>query len=577
MLPKETLLVGAALLASLAPAAGRLGRRFWGFVAIGAIILLIAALLGEAPLAQVFGRWPRYEGLVSVPVYAAAVWVGARLIGPGPEQIGRRDVLQRTVAGAAIVLFIVSALESMGLRPIPSDLDRPGALLGNATDQGIVAAAFAVLMLMALLSRLGGDDRASWPTRVLYAFAALVSIVTVALSGSRAGLLALAVGGLLSLGLLGWWARTSNAARLRRVAGWGLISLAVAGAVIVMALPQARDRVFGVAGFASQTVGDRFIIWGETLALIAAHPWFGVGPSGYADAVVHGPAWYAAADPGTVLDSPHNVVLQLAVVGGIPLLLVAVGFAVWAAVRAFGPLRRRDAASLGTASATHRITSIGVIAGIGAAWLTHFPTAATAILAGLLLGGLIADEPVADRLGWRTTRTALLSVWLLFVGLATAADVLLLQGLEATAAPEADRAFAAAFALRPWDADISSIAAQSMTARADALQPEAATLAVNWGERAVAAAPGSMPARLALGVSQRLAGGGHDSVATLGALASEQPLDADVAVQHAISLAMAGESHDALAELERANRLRPGDPTISGLLTTLSGADPPHK
>src|SRR6187399_2770225 len=106
-LPKELLLVVATLLAAIAAPAGRLPRWLWILIGVGAAVLAVSALLGAAPVTQLFGRWPRYEGLVTIPVYVAAVWTGARLLGPGADG-GRRSIFTTSVAVAAIASGVVS-------------------------------------------------------------------------------------------------------------------------------------------------------------------------------------------------------------------------------------------------------------------------------------------------------------------------------------------------------------------------------------------------------------------------------------------------------------------------------------
>lgn len=81
---------------------------------IGSATLVLAALMSQAPAASFWGRWPRYEGAVMIPVYFAAAWLGARLL--GPQTVGRElRHLVDTVAVVSTLLGIVSALEAFGL------------------------------------------------------------------------------------------------------------------------------------------------------------------------------------------------------------------------------------------------------------------------------------------------------------------------------------------------------------------------------------------------------------------------------------------------------------------------------
>lgn len=70
--------VGAALVLSLRR---RCGIPVWItiWIAVAIVALLIAALMSENPMAAVFGRFPRYEGVWVVTTYLAVLAAGARL------------------------------------------------------------------------------------------------------------------------------------------------------------------------------------------------------------------------------------------------------------------------------------------------------------------------------------------------------------------------------------------------------------------------------------------------------------------------------------------------------------------
>jgi O-antigen ligase len=576
-LPKEVVLVLAVVVSSLATPGGRLPRFFWCLVAAGSAVLLLAALLGDAPLAQLMGRWPRYEGLVSLPVYLAAAWFGARMLGPGGP-IERVREFYRSVSAVSVLLALVGIAETLGMRPVSSDLERPGALLGNATDQGIVGAVFAIVLALPLVRALDGRGRvavretlAQWS---LLAGGAVGGVLSVILSASRAGALALAVGLVLLAAV--YVAESTRVAGARAAVRRAAIAAGAAAliAAAALALPFTRDRLLGASDFAASSVGDRFVIWAESLRLLAASPLSGVGPSGYLDAIVsqHDAAWYARVGEGTVLDSPHSWPLQAAVAGGLPLLAVALVFSGYLLYRAFAGRSRLRSVAVPRRGDSRRDLVVGAIAALvamAAALATHFSGAATGILIGLLVGIVVAVAPRPDRALWRRARTAIFGVWLVLLALTASAELPMQSALTATDARQADVYFGRASALRPWDADLASIAAQSMTARADSGDAAAAAPAIAWAERALAVLPQSVPTRTALGVAQRAAGELDDSVRTLADLADDVPLDATIAYQHAISLAATGDLAATRAELERALALRPGDEAIRAALDSL--------
>lgn len=603
-LPKELLTLGAVLLASRVAPTGRLPRAFWIVVLSAAAIMLVAALASEAPLNQLMGRWPRFEGLVSLPVYCVSAWFGARLLGP-TAPVEHFRWFTRTVALAALVLAAVSGLEELGFAPISSDLARSGALLGNATDQGIVAAMFATMLSLPLYRALDSMTAASasrfrstGSEVLLISSGFAATVLTVMFSGSRAGLLALILGVACVGAVLfvcAWRSEGMRSARMPLMFGGGL-TLVLLGSLL--AIPGMRLRVFGLSGFAQRTIDDRFLIWNETGSVLAKFPILGVGPSGYLDVIAtrHTAQWYLQADTGTVLDSPHNWILQAGMAGGVPLIIVAFAFIAILVVSYVRALRSRSETlepqsgearqvRKGTASSRTRAATafaqrrdqalsrsdLLVVAGasllaLSLALLTHFTAAATGILGGVLVGIVIAVAPRTELRRWRRIRTGLVAVWIVLLAVAMSADFSLQRGLVASNSVDADREFRTAQALRPWDGDLSSIAAQSMTARADQGDPAAAEAALRWATASLLLLPGNVPTRTAEGVALRLSGQLELSVDKLGLLAAELPYDPDIAVQHGISLALAGSSDDARAELERAAELRPEDPVILDLL-----------
>ena len=65
------------------------------------------------------------------------LWLGARIVGRGPIRMLH---LAHALSGMAVVLFVFSLLDVAGHSPLgKTTLDRSGSLLGNATDQGLVA------------------------------------------------------------------------------------------------------------------------------------------------------------------------------------------------------------------------------------------------------------------------------------------------------------------------------------------------------------------------------------------------------------------------------------------------------
>ncbi|MHB1536515.1 MAG: O-antigen ligase family protein, partial [Acidimicrobiales bacterium] len=288
-------------LAACAAGRGRLPRPVLALLGIGAALALIAGVVSAEPAVALIGRAPRFEGLPMLALYAGAGWAGARLLGPAPPA-GLSRVLVRSLCVVAVAVAVLAVLETAGLRPLSSNVSRPGSLLGNASDQG----ALGVLLVGALgWAALAESDA--------FALTGLVAAgLAVALSASRAALL----GALVTAAVL------ALASRGRRRLAVG----AAVGALVVvtLAVPATRVRVSGTSPLAAATVRGRILLWEETLALIGHHPVLGVGPGNFLDAITveHNLAWQREVGPANPPDSPHNWVLQVAAAGGLGLLAV---------------------------------------------------------------------------------------------------------------------------------------------------------------------------------------------------------------------------------------------------------------
>ena len=626
-LPKDVLAAIAVAGASVAVARGRLPRWFAVAAGVTAVLALLSVLISAAPAAQLWGRWPRYEGLITLPVYFGAVWAGARLLGPDAP-VAKLRTLARAVATAAIALGVVSLLEAVGAGPFPSDLARPGSLTGNATDQGILGALFlAVLALPTLRAWTGpagsggvGSGRmapgrgAPGRGRALLAAAdlgtgraerawitagILLAVTSVILSASRAGLLA---AGVVVLVLLSLELVRLGRAFARRIAlsGIAALLLLLGGA---LAVPFTRGRLLGSSPLSTSSLEARFTFWRDSLAVLGSHP-FGVGVSGFLNA-------NAAASAGeSTLDSPHNWLFQAAMAGGIPLLVLVLGTVVAAAsggLRAWRQVACREtdaargsAAHAARGSAAHAAAvlaradaargdllaaALAGLSGFGVALLTHFTAPSTTILAAVLVGVLVAGAPCGQsggqlrglggqlrgRLGSAAARSAgggirsvALVGWAVWLVVLMSAEVPLAAGVAGAARGNiavAEESFESAQRLRPWDADLASIAAQSFAAAADAQVPGAAPRAVAWAERSRAVLPDTVATERALAAGQLSGGDAAAAVRTLDALAVVAPQDVAVAVQYAVALYVSGDISGCDVAVRRALALDPAEPT----------------
>jgi hypothetical protein len=134
----------------------------------------------------------------------------------------------RVFSGGMIATALIGSLESVGLRPIESALDRPGSTLGNASDLGVLAVCGVALLLRPAARWIAPRDRRRDAWGVLTPIGLLASLVAVAASGSRAAAVA-SVGVLIVLAIWGIRIRRGGGGRDLLVASLGSCGVAVLG------------------------------------------------------------------------------------------------------------------------------------------------------------------------------------------------------------------------------------------------------------------------------------------------------------------------------------------------------------
>lgn len=533
--PKLAVLTVAVLLAQRVPPEARLGRPVRLILAAAGLVLLAAAVAGASPWAALVGRWPRYEGLPVLALYAAALWVGARSFAP-------RDPDLRTLVDALVVLGaalgVMAVLERFGWSPLGlADVERTGSLLGNATDQGLVA-----MMALLVLAPAWLAWRSSW---ILTGIAG--SATALAMSGSRASL-AVGVLGLIVIG-----------ARHRRRRLLPILVLLAGLILLVVAVPVTRDRLTSTG-----TIRARLIIWEMTGRLVQDHLLLGVGPSGYEDAIGHYETvrWTRWAD-AAVLDSPHSWPLQALVAGGVPLLLLAGGFAtlvVSRGLRGEGPVR---------------FGVLLAVVGYGVALLVNFTAAGSTVLAALLAGILLAEplgpeSPDRPRLRAGARGAAWLALLLGVTASWAERDlysslVLASQGRLVAASDAADRAMA----LRPYDPDVPRIAAPAFARAATLGQLPAAPIAERLARDALRRLPDSYQATVALGVSLTMQNRLTEAERVLSHAVRLAPARVDAYLQLAIVRVGLDDPVGARVQARKALAIHPGDRTALRIVRSL--------
>jgi hypothetical protein len=384
--------------------------------------------------------------------YLLAGLAGARLL--GTDRTGRAvRAAVGTMAVAALLIGFIALLESTGLRPLSTNLDRPGSLLGEASDEGAVMALYAGPLLVDALRR----------RHPLTLAGAVAAVATVVLSASRGALIGLAVV-LVVVGLVG-------------AKRWYVMGAAAVAAALTLAVPFTRERVLGTTPLAGHTISGRNLLWHETLSLIGAHPALGVGPSQYGVAIVgeHDRKWYTTVGPAFPPDSPHNWILQALDAGG-PLLLVVLLALVVLLVRSCWPgLRDGDAWVAG---------AVAGLAGYGTALLFHLTSPGTTLPALVLAGSLLAVPVSSRRRRWAApVLTGVAALLALAFLLASIGEIVLRRATVDVAhgkLASADAAFDAVHALRPWDVDLAAQATHEYAVSAGNGNAAAIGLGQGW-------------------------------------------------------------------------------------------------
>jgi hypothetical protein len=233
---------------------------------------------------------------------------------------------------------------------------------------------------------------------------ALLFIFVIVLSASRTGAV--------SVGLLAVWSLLDK--RLSRPTRLLLLCAPVAYGVFWFGTSAWADYSHHVFGGETRfsTKGDisssRWGIWSNTLALIAMHPWAGVGFGEFNF------AWTLTPFPGrpvAFFDHTHNIILQFAVELGLPLATAVLALLAWAlfsAWRAAQDSARRAALVMVLMILLHSLLEYPL-------WYAYFLLPA-AFAFGLCLGRSVDAPAAAAASGKTTTRPLLIASLLLMLG-----------------------------------------------------------------------------------------------------------------------------------------------------------------
>ncbi len=325
--------VFVVLLASTLPAHS-LDAPAWRGVAplLAALALLLAAALAS-PL---WTGLPWALALSSGGAVAAAI--GVALCGAALQRAHRGEAAFRAVCIGLLVAGIAGVAIALVQVFVPALADGtviarstvPGRAVGNLRQPNHLSS----LLLWSMVAVVW-LARASERRRAIALALGVLLLWGVVLSGSRTGAVGavvLALWGALDRRLAPFWRRAllavpvAYAAMWLAMAGWGRLGHA-----------SNLETRFAAGGDISSS---RFAIWSNTLELIRAHPWAGVGFGEFNFAWTLTPF---PQRPVAFFDHTHNLPLQFAVELGVPLALALLALLGWALVRAWRVALRADA------------------------------------------------------------------------------------------------------------------------------------------------------------------------------------------------------------------------------------------
>ncbi len=301
----------------------------------------IATVLSVHPATAVFGKYRRYEGLLSFLTYASVFFLTVQLVST-PTRM--RSLGKTLVISGAIVSFY-GLLQYLGLDPIqwqslPFEANRAFSFFGNPDLLGgYLIFPLAVSIGLALSEKDESWRIAYWVIFVMTGFTLLVSFVRGAWIGGFVALLVVVY--------------AAFRVRHRPTAiDWSFVGVGGAAAVLAVlrSLTAESDvmnfwsRLTSIFQFGEGSARTRFEIWDAALSATAERPLFGWGPDTFRLLFPKfKPAEYVA-DAGylSVADNVHNYPLQLASAIGIPGALLFYGLFGYALVTSAKHVFTRD-------------------------------------------------------------------------------------------------------------------------------------------------------------------------------------------------------------------------------------------
>ncbi|HET6497535.1 MAG TPA: O-antigen ligase family protein [Coriobacteriia bacterium] len=291
--------------------------------------LALSTVLSIHPETALFGKYRRFEGLISFVNYAVVYFLAVQYL----DRLSRVRSLARTLFFSGVVVGGYGVLQYLGADPLnwaelPFEANRAFSTFGNPNMLG----GFLVIVLPIALSLALSEPDRRW--RALYWSGVMLTALCWVVAFTRGAWIGGAVA-LIALGIAAWRMRV----RPTRV-DWSFAGAAAALAAVAVGRSLATDdpvmnawnRLVSILEFGEGSAVTRFQIWDAAWRATLDRPIFGFGLDTFR-LIFPGykPIEYtAAAGHQSVADNAHNYVLQLTSGVGIPGMLLVYG--VFAAV-----------------------------------------------------------------------------------------------------------------------------------------------------------------------------------------------------------------------------------------------------
>jgi len=355
------------------------GRILATLAGLQIVWISIATATSTRPWFSLFGsQWRQFGAITVIAMLIAVVLVTGHLC----LHVSRVRTLMRTLVCAGIVLSIYGIAQYFDLDPFlsastyhaqsgDSVIVRPPGTLAHAD----YFAWWLAIEFFCGIALARYDDSLLWRNAGLACTA--FTAVAILFSGTRAAMLAVAIGLAALVAMTGWQVR-----RRQVFAGLAVITLFAA---FYVSPPGSRLRARAAWSGDEPTGGARPLLWRDSLRMAASKPVFGYGPETFQSAFGKWESQdLARLYPDFHHESPHNIALDALTSTGVPGLLLV--FA-WGALICLAAERARRVQSPIAAPLTAAIIASAVASMFDAASL------APVLLTLLALSVLVALEP----------------------------------------------------------------------------------------------------------------------------------------------------------------------------------------